>query len=320
MNKYFLMFTAFLGFLQQGRSCDVCGCGVRDGSFTMGYAQSIPSNMFLLGFQNIQFYTTVPNNSDGSFYEVQDRIQRIPIQYIHHVNNRFQINFSSSFQTLQRKNAYNNGKNWSKTSPGDLLASLNYKVLDNRKDIFAQNRWLWMVGLTTKLPSGYYQTRDENKRLIPMHLQASNGSYSQGAQSFLTVKRKHWGIMSQYQLLYHATNEVGYQQGFSQSLQLGMNRNLLTRQKHTLISTLAYRGQFVKKDKEYGQTIATTGGQIHWAQLQLEWIYKNIYFLLQHNRPLLVKIPDYSPVTKPMTQIRLGWIIDPMEKEKKKPN
>ena len=99
-----------------------------------------------------------------------------------------------------------------------------------------------------------------------------------------------------------------------------MNRNLLTRQKHTLISTLAYRGQFVKKDKEYDQPIATTGEQIHWAQLQLEWIYKNIYFLLQYNRPLLLRLPDYAPIAKPMTQIRLGWIIDPMEKEKKKPN
>ncbi|MGB0268841.1 MAG: hypothetical protein ACPGCV_01560 [Bacteroidia bacterium] len=314
--KYPLILSLWLLSLKPALGCDVCGCGIRDGSVSMGLTQSIPSNIFLASWQQFGYQTDFRESSSDDLYRVQDLVNRYSIQYIHQINKKTQLNLSSSIQQTQRHNTYNQNQTSSIIALGDLFTSLNYKILDNRNNIFSKQQWFWMIGATLKLPTGHYQARDQNKARLPMHLQAGNGSYSQGIQNFLSLRWKSWGISTQYQLLNYASNELDYQQGRNQLIQLGVNKTIFRNKKYTVVPMVSWIGQWIRPDREFNQMVPHTGGQFQNVQFQVEWIYKNAYIMIQHARPIIMSIPSNAPQIQSTSRLSVGWVFSERMKDK----
>jgi hypothetical protein len=312
MKKYLIILISLI-YLLPLKACDVCGCGIRDASFNMGFAQSIRAHLFLTGVQQFSFQTQVNQ------YTVADRVTRIPLQYIHQISDKWQAQVSTDIQQIQRNNAFNENTKWSQITPSDLFISGNYRLFDNRKNIFTPHHYLWFVGGTLKLPTGYYQSRDNQKRMLPMQLQSGNGSYAAGIQTSFSYRYKSWGLNSMFQTLANATNELSYRQGAQTQLLLGFNR-VFSRGKsnHTFIPQIAYAFQTFQPDIQYHTAVPYSGGAIQSIQFQIEWIYKSIYALAQYQLPQNISVPMGAPVVQTSAQLRLGYLIASPKKEMEK--
>lgn len=309
MKKFFLIITLF-EFIKPVKACDVCGCGIRDASFNMGFAQSIQSNMLITGYQQLNLITQI------SGYSVNDRIIRFPIHYMHQLSEKWQAQIGTEVQQTQGINAYNENQIWSSVSPSDLYSSINFRLFDNRKNIFTPHHLLWFIGSSLKLPTGHYQIRDNEKRLLPMQLQAGNGAYSIGLQSQLSYRYQSWGLNTMFSHLTNTQNELSYKQGQQTQILVGINRAFnIGKSNHTFIPQIAYAFQHFQIDRQYNSKVPFSGGTIGSLKLQLEWIYKNIYASALYQIPQNVLVPKGAPVVQSSVQFKLGYLIPPLKKD-----
>lgn len=307
MKAPILYLLSFFASIHSLKSCDICGCGIRDASFNMGFAQSIRSNILLFGIQHLQLNTRAFSNNQP--YTVTDNVNRLPIQYLYQLNPKWQIQFQTEIQHVSRQNAFNENQNWQSTNPGDLFVTANYRIIDNRKNIFTPHHFMWLGGINVKAPTGHYQIRDAEKRLLPIQLQAGNGAYGVGVQTNIAYRYQNWGLNSLAQYSYNATNEVGYQQGSQTQLSLGLNYVFRGKSKHTVIPQIALNLQQFDEDKQYGNAVLTSGATLTNLAYQVEWIYNSWYILAQFQKPILKELPLGAPSLNQLAQFRIGYII-----------
>ena len=192
-------------------SCDICGCGIRDNSMSMGNLQGISNQNLSLSFNRWKLNTPFSNGSIN--YNIQDHINNWSVGYNQNLNSKTQWYVSLPYQIVSRKNLNNENGSETTVGIGDINLGLNYRIIDNRKIQILDQRQLLMGGFSLKLPTGKYQTRGENKIMLPMHLQPGNGSYSLGSQLYYSVIKNNLGVNIFTKYNHTLENELGYKQG-----------------------------------------------------------------------------------------------------------
>jgi hypothetical protein len=290
----------------ESKSCDICGSGFRDATYNMGFAQSMKSNLLLIGLNGIHYNTQIIN---PKVYHVDDIILKIPLHYVHHIDKKWQAQISTEIQSLTRINAYNENQIWHSLNPGDLYFGGSYRLIDNRENYNTNHHVIWLIGANSKLPIGHYQIRDAQKRLLPMHLQAGNGSYGLGLLSGFAYRNGNWGINKQFQCWAYSKNELNYKQGFQIQGSLGLNYVFRNTANHLFVPQLAYVYQTFNKDIQHEILLNSTGSKAHLLNLQLEWIYTNFYANIQYLRPIATEIPNDAPNYLHSVNIKFGILI-----------
>jgi hypothetical protein len=307
-----LVLTIGLLYFHTTQACDVCGSGIRDASFNMGFAQSMKKNMLFTGIHTFHYVTQAADGEQT--YNVSDRIIRIPTLYVHQNSKKWQTQIQYDLQYISRNNAYNEQTQFHQFSPGDLSISGIYRVIDTRNFFNQKHSFLWLAGTTLKLPTGHYQIRDSKKRILPMQLQAGNGAYGLGLNTSFAYRYKRMGIHQMVQTMIHAPNESQYQQGQQIQYQMGINAVFQPNASHTLIPMVSFLNQHFQVDQSFNSTINSTGGNWQSVVIQCEWIYQNVYMMPQFQFPILSKIPENAPQIMPAFQIRLGYLFDEKQK------
>ena len=124
-----IFFTAITATLN---ACDICGSGLRDASFTMGYLQTIPSH-FLGVWGNSLGFNTQTGYSNGTKFTVSDRILQTGIVFNQQINQKLQINYRQGIQQISRHNEDNENKTNTYSGLSDLSVAVNYTLIDSRK-------------------------------------------------------------------------------------------------------------------------------------------------------------------------------------------
>lgn len=214
---------------------------------------------------------------------------------------------------MSRKNL--NNENSSETTTGicDLNLGLNYRILDNRKIQNLNQHQLLMGGLSVKLPTGKYQTRGEDKIMLPMHLQPGNGSYSIGGQLFYSFLKENFGMNIFSKINYNLENELGYQQGKSWQNNIGIFYTLKLG-RIIIIPQLGASYEQYSSDKNFDSQVAFTGGKLGYSFGQVELVWKNIYLSIKSAHPISINIPKNAPNPQNRLQFSISWILDSSKK------
>ncbi len=303
-----LIFITLMFASAKASACDICGSGLRDASFSMGYLQTIPSH-FLGIWGNSLGFKTQTGFSNGTQFNVTDKILQSGIIFNQQVNKKFQINYRMGIQQISRKNENNENAINTYSGLSDLNIALNYTLVDNRKFNLGKTKQLAIASAQIKIPNGHYQLRDAYKRLLPMNLQPGNGSYSMGAQALYGYFYQGWSCNVQLSMLYNFENELKYQQGSNGMLRTGLGKSF-TLKKTILLPMLGYQFQQFGPDFSYGEVVTTTGGNIQALFLQLEWLRKNLYGRLQANILVNQNFPEFAPQSSTPYMLTVGWLIN----------
>lgn len=288
-------------------ACDICGSGLREGSFSMGYLQTIPSNFLGLWGNSLGFKTQT-GFSNGTNFIVSDRLIQSGLVFNQQVNKKIQVNYRMGVQHISRFNENNENSFSTYSGLTDLNIALNYTLIDNRNLALKKTKQLSLASIQVKLPNGHYQLRDQFKRLLPINLQPGNGSYGIGAQWLYAAFQNNWSWNVQLSTFYHFENELKYQQGSNQMIRTGLGKSF-NRGKNMIIPMFGYQFQRFSSDFSYQEWVTTTGGNIQTAFLQLEWIRQNFYGRFQANLPLKQTLPEFAPKSTTPILLTLGWLI-----------
>ena len=306
-----LIFTLINMSIPQLYSCDICGCGIRDNSMSMGNLQGISNQNISLSLNRWKLNT--PYSDGTNDYNIQDFISNWSIGYNQNINAKTQWFVGLPYQVVSRKNLNNENSSETTTGIGDLNLGLNYRILDNRKIQILNQHQLLMGGLSLKLPIGKYQTRGEDKIMLPMHLQPGNGSYSIGSQLFYSLLKENFGVNIYSKLNYNLENELGYQQGKSWQNNIGIFYTIKLG-KIIIIPQVGTSFEQYGTDKNFDSQVAFTGGNLGYSYGQVELVWKNLYLSLKSAHPVSIDIPMDAPNPQNRLQFSFSWILDSSKK------
>ncbi len=309
-----LIIMAALTSPEKLSACDVCGGTPQLGSTAMGFSQSIPNPMIGIHFLHWG-YRTDAKTVNLQDYNTLDKIQSLNFSFAQYLDTKWQIQANWGMNQITRKNAYNEGKTETMRGISDVSISLNYKFIDNRNNPFKSNKWIGLIGVSGKMPNGFYQVRDQEKRMLPMHLQPGNGSYSVGLQSFIAWNQRKLGFAIQSRINKPFQNELHFLPGLNGSVQPGVYyvfdvKNSKIENSWKFIPQIGLKSDFNRADKQFNQVIPTTQIQTNQLYGQLEILGKNMYSNLFFSLPLTQTSTSGSPQNQPMARISIAFILN----------
>lgn len=309
----------FIFVSEKAIACDICGGSPQLGSNAIGFSHAI--NQPLIGIQYLHWgYQTKDRTSKNEVYTVLDQIQSLNFHYTQYIHTNWQIQANWGINQITRNNAYNEKGTQSLWGINDINGSLNYKFFDNRSNAFSKNKWIAFVGITAKIPNGFYQVRDNEKRMLPIQLQPGNGCYAIGMQTFIAWKTKNYGIAMQGRLNESFENELGYIPGLNGGLQTGIyyvvDKINTTKQKQwKLIPQIGIKTDFNLEDEQFNQKITET--QLNNQQIfsQIEFMGQKTYVNLFFSLPISHNNESNNIVIQPMTRISIAYILRGKDKK-----
>ncbi len=299
MFKKSFFILLFLSLGQQSIACDLCGCGPAGQFF--GMLPILEGRYASLRYQQ-QFFEhpkTALNTLDGEALQA-DVMQSMELWMRWQLDARWQIIAQLPYRQHQRLSA--SGSVVDISGPGDFQLTAFYKLWQ-RND---SSRWQQAVsaGAQLILPTGPYQQRDTQRRLLPELFQLGTGAWGMQMQAFYTLSRNGRGMQLESRLRAHQANELDYQRGpaWGNSLQLFVNRQgKRLRYMHYVGAT----ADQVWADKSYGQPQSSTGGTL-WglsAGTDLYTAKSAVHFLIQ--LPVYQVIATGQPINR--YRLMLGY-------------
>jgi hypothetical protein len=141
---------------------------------------------------------------------------------------------------------------------GDVQLTAFYKILKPKTD----KKWghALSAGMQLIAPTGAYQQRDNQRRLLPEAFQIGTGAWGSQVQAFYSLSRNLSGLQLEGRLRQHLPNELDYQMGTA----MGGSLQYFTNKQGKRLRWMYYGGltfDHLAADKNYGQAKLSTGGK-----------------------------------------------------------
>lgn len=239
--------------------CDACGCSASGGG--MGFSSMLNQNFVGVRYM-YQSYSSregIFNDSpwiDENFNTVQawTRIPvfknfQISVLVPYHFNNRTPSTGRQAIDGL-----------------GDITALGLYTVYQTHKDSTMFVHTL-QAGGGVKAPTGKYNSA--NNGSVNPSFQLGTGSWDYLLAAEYVVKHKKWGLNTMLNYTFKTENEENYQFG-NQFNYAGTLFYVVEKEKFTLVPQTGIAGEVYAVNKQYGEEVPDTKGEILLGRLGLE--------------------------------------------------
>lgn len=295
MFKKSFFVLLFLSLGQQSIACDLCGCGPAGQFF--GMLPILEGRYASLRYQQQRFdHPQTPLNTLDGEALTQDVLQAAEVWMRWQLNERWQLIAQLPYRHHARYT--NQGRAVDISGPGDFQLTAFYKLWQSNDS----SRWQQALsaGAQLVLPTGPYQQRDAQRRLLPELFQLGTGAWGMQWQAFYTLSRQGKGVQLESRWRAHQANELSYQRGpaWGTSLQLFVNRQ------GQRLRYMHYAGATVDQvwaDKSFGQLQHSTGGSM-WGLTAGTDVYT-----AKSAVHLLLQLPVYQVIAtgQPINRYRL---------------
>lgn len=254
--------------------CDICGCSGNGGS--MGYGTLLNNNFVGMRYIN-QHYRSLDgiyNNSpwiDENFNTLQAWSQI-------RVSEKITVNAILPYHFHNRQ--FENGKTQNISGLGDINILAFYKLISPKMDgwlpeqeiLFKHNLSL---GGGIKAPTGEYN-RANNEGSVNPGFQVGTGSWDYILATDYSVTYKTWGAGALLNYTFKTENDDAYQ--FGNQLNYGVNiyKNIATNAMWGVTPAVGVSGEVFEENRNYGQAVRDTKGNILFGRLGLETSYNRI--------------------------------------------
>lgn len=258
MKKTIILLFLSLFVLQvpSTQACDMCGCSA--GGQFLGMLPVLQGRYASLRTQQQWFRhpQTSLNQIDGEAL-THDRLQSIELWFRWQGGDRWQYFLQLPYRFHDRLS--NTGVMSSIAGPGDAQFTAFYKWL------LPKSTGDWQhsssAGLQLGAPTGLFQQRDAQRRLLPEAFQTGTGSWSLQTQVFYTLSKGNSGLQLEARRRGFTTNELDFKMGtqWGGSLQYFHNRQ------GKRVRWMHYGGVTADRagaETLYDQKKSATGGQI----------------------------------------------------------
>jgi hypothetical protein len=294
-------------FVLPAKACDGCGGGIA-GSY-MGIIPNFSNNLIGVRHQSQRFdHTFRSSTSNGNARQLEsDFMYRTDLWLRIYPSKRWQFLAFVPYQVHLRQETK---ESFSIEGIGDLRLRTFYSVVNSGDSISGNWRHTLLVGGEVKLPTGKYKQVDPlSGRPLPEIFQIGTGGYGLSPSIMYTVRKKAWGIVSDFQYTYNTMNEERYRWGeqFASSMKLFYWKNSNNGQ-HTLLPSLGYSFEYFAPDTDTffsNMKIKQNGGQMSFLFMGLDYYSDRWMMQLFAQIPLQYNLAEEVPEG----QWRLGMTL-----------
>jgi hypothetical protein len=255
MTKNILFILLFSLFTSTSSACDVCGCGPAGQFFGMlpvleGRYASLRSQQ-----QLFRHPSTAENLLNGEAL-THDHLQSLELWMRWQLDDRWQLIMQLPYRHHARYSSAGLASNIS--GMGDVQLTAFYKILKPKPD----KKWghALSAGMQVVAPTGAYQQRDDQRRLLPEAFQIGTGAWGAQMQAFYSLSRNLSGLQLEGRVRQHLPNELDYQMGTA----MGSSLQFFTNKQGKRFRWMYYGGltfDYLAADKNYGAAKLSTGGK-----------------------------------------------------------
>lgn len=290
MNKNLIFALFFVLLALPGKACDVCGAGA--GGQFFGVLPVLEGRYASLRSQQQLFKhpATAENMLNGEAL-TYDHLQSVELWLRWQLDDRWQLILQLPYRQHQRWAA--SGVAASIQGAGDAQLTAFYKILSPK----AGQGWGHGLsgGLQLIAPTGLYQQRDEQRRLLPEPFQLGGGAWGSQLQGFYTLSKNNRGWQLEGRVRAFAPNELDYQRGTAMGSSLQYFANVQGKR----LRWMYYGGMTVDQvqpDRSYGQLKGNTGGSLWGLSAGIDLYTAKSAFHLMAQTPFYQEVYAAQPV------------------------
>ncbi|QYJ68467.1 transporter [Flavobacterium litorale] len=277
MKKYIVLFVAlvaqqmfshtpppnFRGYLDRFDDCDACGCSASGGG--MGFSSMLNQN-----FVGVRYFYQSYTSQDGIFNDspyIDENFNTVQLWARIPVFKNFQISALVPYHSHNR--ALTTGYQ-AIDGLGDITVLGLYTIYQTQKDSARYSHTL-QAGGGVKMPTGEYHTA--NNGSVNPSFQVGTGSWDYLLAAEYVVKHNKLGLNAMVNYSIKTENDDEYQFG-NQFNYASTLFYVIEQPKYTLVPQLGLAGESYAANKQFGEELPDTEGDILFGKAGIEAGYK----------------------------------------------
>lgn len=250
----------FKQYLMDFDDCDACGCSASGGG--MGFSSMLDKN-----FVGVRYFNQSYSSRDGIFKNspwIDENFNTIQLWGRIPVFKNFQISALVPYHFHNRE--LSSGRQTIE-GLGDITVLGLYTVYQTKKDSAVFTHMI-QAGAGVKAPTGKYNSAASTGSVNPS-FQVGTGSWDYLLAAEYVITRQSLGFNAMLNYAFKTENDQHYQFG-NQLNYAGTFFYVLEREKFTLVPQVGLAGETYATNKQYGEEIPDTKGDILFSKIGLE--------------------------------------------------
>lgn len=265
----------FMKYLAPFDDCDACGCSANGGS--MGFSSMLDNN-----FIGIRYFHQSYKSRDGIFNDspwIDENFNTAQLWARVPVVNKLEIMALVPYHFHNREKP---SGTQDVSGIGDITVMAFYTVFQTKNDT-AQFVHRVQAGAGLKMPTGKYQS-DNNGSVNPS-FQVGTGSWDYTLAAEYTLRNNRIGFNGVLNYIFKTENDKSYQFG-DQFNYGGTLFYSLAAGQFTIVPQAGLAGEVYKSNKDYGEEVPLTDGDIFFGKAGVEVGYKDFSLGLNGMLPI----------------------------------
>ena len=292
--------------------CDACGCAGSGGS--MGFGKVNGGN-----FVGVRYVYQYYRSKDGIYNNspwVDEHFNTIQLWANVPINEKVTISAIMPYHFHNRKFADNTVQ--SLNGIGDASVIAFYNIFKPNVDGFLPEQQKAFkssldFGIGVKLPLGAYN-RENNEGSVNPGFQVGTGSWDIILAGNYNLTYKSWGSTISANYTIKSENDQQYQFGNQTNYGVNIYRDfswvsLKTIKPISIIPFAGIAGEIYDKNKNYGELVPNTEGNVHFGKLGMEAGYGKITAGLNYMFPILQHLNNENVKAKSRLGISLNYTL-----------
>ncbi|RWX03849.1 transporter [Flavobacterium cerinum] len=250
----------FKHYLMDFDDCDACGCSASGGG--MGFSSMLDKN-----FVGVRYFNQSYSSRDGIFKNspwIDENFNTVQLWARIPVFKNFQISALVPYHFHNRE--LSTGRQTIE-GLGDITVLGLYTVYQTKKDSTVFTHML-QAGAGVKAPTGKYNSAASTGSVNPS-FQVGTGSWDYLLAAEYVIKKQDLGFNAMLNYAFKTENDQHYQFG-NQLNYAGTFFYVVEREKFTLVPQVGLAGETYATNKQYGEDIPDTKGDILFSKVGLE--------------------------------------------------
>lgn len=307
MNTFYpircLLLSAGLLFCLEVKACDACGCV--SPSAMGGLLPVMRSSVLGVRVHFRQFnHPLNPPNMNGESQVIQDRIIQTAVWLRSFPLPKWQLYVEMPYSIQQRQETM---QNIQVNGPGDAQVAVSYLAVNTPDSLHRRIKTAVLIGLQTSLPTGHYQLRDVQGKLLPLGLQSGTGSWGIGPHVNASIRHRVWGLNLDLRYSIFSKNERGLQPGGAGT---GSIRAFafLKGKRATVLPSVGILGEWLGEERLYNAINQDSGGQRMSLQTGVELFWGKLFAASHLQWAVWESQPQTQPRLLGSASVSLGYV------------
>lgn len=303
MIRLVLVLAIFLGFWNNSKACDICGCGV--GGYYSGILPQFHKHIVGLRWRYSSFRSFLDHKHNGVDSVSKENFHTLELWGRFYPHRRVQILAYLPLNYHYRKES---DTTHHLIGLGDVSLFALYNVYNSAFLAETTVKHSLLLGGGVKVPTGNFQRKHNDGSLLSPNVQLGTGSVDFVAMLIYTMRYERWGLNFNGTYKLNLPNKNGYR--FGDQLALSLTGFFLQKIGEVgIMPQLGVNVEYAMNNRENGYLRINTGGFLSTMSIGVDVYYKNWSLAVNFQQPAWQDLSDGQVYANPRVMAGVNYMF-----------